>query len=115
MADGDLRTHHVDEIIQIGAVVHIRQQCAVHILVFLPVGAVHVRHVEIIALVAPPLIEDLAELLFRLQVHSERHVQASLPGLRRIAIGIDKEQSGRDLFAAAARAASAAAAAAGAV
>ena len=55
---------------------HVRQQRAVHLLHRRPVGAVHVRHVEVVALVAPALVEDLPELRLRIEVHAERHVRA---------------------------------------
>ena len=43
-----------------------------------PVRAVHVRHVEVVALVAPALVEDLRELRLRIEVHPQRRVEASL-------------------------------------
>src|ERR1041385_4032104 len=52
----------------------------------------HVRHVEIVALVAPAFVEDLFELFLRLEVHAQRVVQTSGAWLRRRSIGIDEEQ-----------------------
>ena len=63
VADRDLGAHVVEQVVEIGAMVDVRQQLAVHLLHLRPVGAVHVRHVEIVALVAPAFVEDLLELL----------------------------------------------------
>ncbi len=71
MADGDLGAHHVEQIIQVGAMVHVGQQLAVHLLHLGPIGAVHVGHVEVIALVAPAFVEDLLELFLGLQIHAQ--------------------------------------------
>src|SRR5262249_57075022 len=92
MSDGDLGAHVVEQVIEVGAVVHIRQQLAIHLLHLRPIGAVHVRNVEIIALVAPSLIEDLFELLFRIEVHAQRHVESPLARLRGLAISIYEEE-----------------------
>ena len=92
--DGDLGPHVVEQVVQVRAVVDVRQQLAVHLLHLRPVAAVRVRHVEIVALVAPAFVEDLLELRLRLQVHPQRRVETSLAGLRRIAIRVDEEQAG---------------------
>src|SRR5262245_23884138 len=94
MTDRDLGAHVVEQVVEIGAVIYVRQQLAVHLLHFWPIGAVHVRHVEIIALVAPSFIEDLFEFLFRIEVHAQRYVKPPLARLRRLPIGIDKEERG---------------------
>src|ERR1041385_7957117 len=71
---------------------HVRQQLTVHLAHLWPVGAVHVRHVEIVALVAPAFVEDLFELFLWFEIHAQRVVQTSGAGLRRRSIGIDEEQ-----------------------
>src|ERR1041385_8940966 len=71
---------------------HVRQQLAVHLAHLGPVSAVHVRHVEIVALVAPAFVEDLFELFLRLEIHAQRVVQTSGAGLRRRSIRIDEVQ-----------------------
>ena len=43
-------------------------------------------------LVAPVSVEDLRELLLRVQVHPQRHVEAALRCRRRVTDGIDQEQ-----------------------
>ncbi len=80
VADGDLGAHVVEQVVQIGAVPHVRQELPVHLLHLRPVGAVHVRHVQVVALVAPTLIEDLPELLLRIEVHAQRGRDAPLAG-----------------------------------
>src|SRR5262244_1860939 len=92
MADGDLGAHVVEQVVEIGAMIHVRQQLAVHLFHLRPIGAVHVRHVEIIALVAPAFIEYLFELFFRVEVHAQRYVEPSLSRLRRLAIGVHQEE-----------------------
>jgi hypothetical protein len=74
--------------------IHVRQQLAVHLFHLRPIGAVHVRHVEIIALVAPTLVEDLFELFFRIEVHAQRHAEPPLALLRRLTIGVHQEKRG---------------------
>src|SRR5215468_3674299 len=74
--------------------IHVRQQLAVHLFHLRPIGSVHIRHVEIIALVAPAFIEDLFELFFRIEVHAQRHVEPPLSRLRRLAIGVHQEEPG---------------------
>ena len=55
----------------------------------------HVRHVEVVALVAPAFVEDLLELLLRLEIHPQRRVRAGPgPACGGVAIGIDEEQAG---------------------
>src|SRR5262249_19576764 len=73
--------------------VYVRQQLSVHLLVSGPVRAVHIRHIQIVTLVAPSLVEDLFELLPWLQVHPQRDIHSSLTSGRRIAICIYKEKS----------------------
>ena len=84
VTDRDLGAHVVEQVVQIGAMIHVRQELAVHLLHLRPVGAVRVRHVEVVALVAPALVEDLLELFLRLEIHPQRRVEASLAGLRRM-------------------------------
>src|SRR6185369_3882344 len=81
---------------------HVRQQLPVHLTHLRPVSAVHVRHVEIVALVAPAFVEDLFELFSRLEIHAQRIVQTSGAGLRRRSISVDKEQLRRRSVCAAA-------------
>src|SRR5215831_9266608 len=76
--------------------IHVWQQLAVHLSHLRPIGAVHVRHVEIVTLVPPTLIEDLFELFLRLEVHAQPDVEAALSRLRRISISVnDKERRHR--------------------
>src|SRR5262249_62275034 len=75
------------------AMVHVGQQRVVPLAVLLPVGPVRVRHVQVVALVAPALGEDLFVLLLRLEVHPQRRVQAARALLRRIAIRVDEEEA----------------------
>src|SRR5262249_31064679 len=51
-----------------------------------------IRDVKIVALIAPSFVENLFELFLRLQVHPERRIQSSLPGLRWVTISVDEEQ-----------------------
>src|SRR2546425_457685 len=92
MSDGDLGAHHVDEIIQIGSMHHVRQHRSIHLFVFGPICAVQVRHVEIIALAAPTLVEDLFEFFFRVEIHAQCEIQTPLARLRGSAIRIDNEK-----------------------
>ena len=92
MADRDLSAHHVDQIIQIGAMHDVRQHRSVHLLVFVPVRAVQVRNIEIVALIAPTFVEDLFEFFFGIEVHAQSEIDASAAGLGRIAISVDDEQ-----------------------
>ena len=92
VTDGDLGPHVVEQVVQVGAVLHVGQQRAVHGLHLRPVRAVHVLHVEVVALQAPAFVEDLLELGFRLEVHAERRGEAALACLRNIAIGVHEEQ-----------------------
>ena len=95
--------------------VDVGQQLAVHLLVLRPVGAVHVRHVEVVALIAPALVEDLLELLLRIEIHAQCRVHASLSRRGRIAIGVDEEQPWTGRAARGAAAAATPAATAGAI
>src|SRR6185503_13365025 len=52
----------------------------------------HVWHVEIVALVAPALVQDLFELFLRLEIHPQRYVQTSLSGSWRSAISVNQKQ-----------------------
>src|SRR4051812_4160674 len=63
--------------------VHVRQELAVHFFHPRPVGTVRILNVEVVALIAPPLVEDLLELLLRLEIHPEGGIDASLTRLRR--------------------------------
>src|SRR6266498_2061803 len=94
MADRDFRAHHVDEIIQIGAMVHERQERPVHLPDLRPVGAVLIRYVQVVALVAPRFVEDLLVLLLGIDIGTEVGVQSSLSGYRRGAIRVDEKESG---------------------
>src|SRR5215813_5420796 len=51
-----------------------------------------IRDVKIVALIAPSFVENLVELFLRLQVHPERRIQSSLPGLRWVTISVDEVQ-----------------------
>ncbi len=93
VADGDLGAHVVEQVIQIGAMVHEREELSVHLLHLRPVAAVEVRHVEVVALVAPAFVENLLVLFARVEIHAQADVEASLPCLRRsIAVRIDQEE-----------------------
>ena len=93
MADRDFGAHLVDEIIQIGAVIHVREERTVHLFHLGPVGAVRVRHVEVVALIAPCLVEDLLELLLEVDVRAKIGVDAT-SRRRRLTIGVDDEHGG---------------------
>ena len=97
MADSNLGAHHVDQIIQIRAMHNVRQHRSIHLFVFDPISAVQVRHVEIVTLIAPTLVEDLFEFFFRIEIHAQSEIQTPLARLRRSSIRIDDEQrrSGR--------------------
>src|SRR5256885_4606863 len=95
MANRNLGAHHVDQIIQIGAMHDVRQHCSVHFLVFVPVRAVQVRNIKIVALIAPTFIEDLLEFFFGIEIHAQSEVDASAARLGRIPIRVDDEQRGR--------------------
>src|SRR5712692_4942871 len=73
---------------------HVRQHSSVHLFVFRPIGAVHVRDVEIVALVAPAFVEDLLELFFRIEIHAEVRVEPASPRLWRYSICIDDKERG---------------------
>src|SRR6185312_518545 len=92
VSDRDLSTHDIHQVIEIGAVHRIRQQLPVHLSHLRPIGAVHVLHVEIVALVAPAFVEDLFELFLRLEIHAQSEVQTTCAWLWSCAIGIDEEQ-----------------------
>ena len=49
----------------------VRQELAVHLLHPRPVGALEIRDVQVIALVAPPFVEHLLELGLRVDVGAE--------------------------------------------
>src|SRR5438552_4001006 len=97
MADSNLGAHHVDQIIQSRAMHHVRQHRAIHLLVCDPIGAVQVRHIQIVALITPTLVEDLFEFFFRIEIHAQSEIQTPLARLRRSSIRIDdeKRRSGR--------------------
>src|SRR5947209_3387218 len=92
MTNRDLGAHLIDEIIQIGAVVHVREKRAVHLFHLWPVGAVRVRDIQVVALVPPRFVEDLLELLLEIDIGAEGGVQATCTWLRRLTIGVDDEQ-----------------------
>ena len=46
----------------------------------------HVRHVEIVTLIAPAFVEYLFELFLRLEIHAQREVQTSGAGLWRLGL-----------------------------
>ena len=71
---------------------HVRQHRSIHLFVFDPIGTVQVRHIEIIALVAPTLVEDLFEFFFRVEIHAQREIQTPLARLWRSSIRIDNEK-----------------------
>ena len=110
VADRELGAHVVEQIVQVGAMVHVRQHLAVHLAHPVPVGAVEVRHVHVVALIAPAFEEDLLVLLARLEIHAQRDVEPPGIRLRRIAIGVDDEQGRPGGRAAATTAATSAAA-----
>src|SRR6266850_7983865 len=92
MSDRNLSAHHIEEIIEIGAMVYVGQQLPIHLLHLRPVRPVHISDVEIVALVAPAFVEDLLELLLGIEIHPQRDIDASLARLRRAAIGINYEK-----------------------
>src|SRR4030095_12736811 len=92
MSDRDLSAHVIKEVVEIGPMHHVGQQLPVHFFHLRPVGSMHVRHVEIIALIAPALVEDLFEFLPGLEIHTQRNIETPLSCLRRIAISINKKQ-----------------------
>src|SRR5438093_11287952 len=59
---------------------------------YVPIGAVHVWNIEIVAFVTPHLIEDLFELFLGIEIHAQRVIHPSGVRLRRVSIGIDDEQ-----------------------
>ena len=83
VADRDLRAHVVEQVVEVGAMRDVRQHGAVHLLHARPVRAVHVRHIQVVALQAPALVEDLRELRLRIEMHPQRHVEAAVAGRRR--------------------------------
>src|SRR5882724_448521 len=96
MPDGNLCSHHVEQIIEISTMHHVRKHLAVHLFHLRPIRAVHIRHVEIVAFVAPAFVEDLFELFPWVEIHPQRSVQTALPRLWRIAISVnDKERRNR--------------------
>src|SRR5262249_38128502 len=86
------RSHHVDQVIQVGAMVDVGQKLAVHFFHARPIGAVQVGDVKIIALIAPAFVEDLAELFLGFEVHAKGDVQTAGAGLRSLTIRVDQEQ-----------------------
>src|SRR5712692_3678917 len=73
---------------------YVGQHRSVHLFVFRPIGAVHVRHVEIIALVAPAFIEDLFELLFRIEIHAQVNIKSARTRRWRRSIRINNKKRG---------------------
>src|SRR5438045_9261797 len=73
--------------------IHERQERAVHLPDLRPVGAVLIRHVQVVALIAPRFVEDLLVFLFRIDERAELGVQSALSGLWWRAIRVDEEES----------------------
>ena len=73
---------------------HVRQFLLVHLLDLRPVGAVERGHVEIVALVAPRLVEDLLELGLGIDVGAERGVDAPCARLGHRLVGVHDEHRG---------------------
>src|SRR5437899_3654921 len=97
MANRDFRSHHVDQIIQISTMHHVRQHRSVHLFVLRPVSAVQVWHIEIIALVAPAFVEYLFEFFLGIEIHAKVGIEPALAWLWRSSIRVDDEEgrSGR--------------------
>src|ERR1051326_187642 len=95
MSNGNLSAHHIDQIIQISAMHHVRQHRAVHLFVFDPISAVQIWNVKIIALIAPTFIKNLFEFFLWIQIHAQREIQAALARLRWSSIRIDDEERRR--------------------
>src|SRR6266480_4622859 len=73
---------------------YVRQHRSVHLFVFRPIGAVHVRDVEIVALVAPAFVEDLFEFFFRIEVHAKVYVDSAGTRRWRRSIGVNDKKRG---------------------
>src|SRR5882757_3109093 len=95
MADRNLGAHHIQQVIQISAMHDVRQHCSVHFLVFRPIGAMQVWHIEIITLVPPAFIEYLFEFLLGIQMHAQVHIDAALARLWWRSIRINDEERWR--------------------
>ena len=71
----------------------VRQHRSIHLLVFVPVRAVQVRNIKIVALIAPTFVEDLFEFFFGIEIHAQRKVNAPATRLWRSPICVnDKER-----------------------
>src|SRR5581483_726500 len=92
VTDGNLSDYHVHQVIEIGSMHHVGQHRPVHLFVFIPIRAMQGRHIQIITLVAPHLVEDLLELFLRIEIHAQRVIDASATRLRRRAVRIDDEK-----------------------
>src|SRR5436853_14093 len=92
MADRDLRSHHVDQIIEISTMHYVRQHRSVHLFVLRPVRAVQVWHIEIIALVAPAFVEDLFEFFLGIEIHAKINVEPAGARLWRDSICVNDEE-----------------------
>ena len=68
--------------------IHMRQQRLVHSLHGRPVRTVRIRHVQVVALIPPPFVEDLTELLTRIDVGAQHRREATGAGRRHRAVGI---------------------------
>src|SRR5258706_9443821 len=75
-----------------GAMHDVRKHLAIHLFHLRPIGAMHVRHVEITPLIAPSLVEDLFEFLAWVEIHAQSRVQATLARLWRSAMSTDDEK-----------------------
>src|SRR5689334_13987376 len=85
MADGELAARERNEITEIGAMSDVWQEGAVFIVNRLPVGAVHLGVIEVVALRAPRFLEDLRPLRARIDEHLELpEVDDAVADLRRL-------------------------------
>lgn len=72
--------------------IHVSEQRLVHPFHGGPVAALHVLHIEIVALIAPPFIEDLSELRPWIHEHAKRGIHPPRAGLRYRAIRVHQMQ-----------------------
>src|SRR2546421_6296780 len=70
----------------------VRRLRSIPLLVFAPFCAGKVRQVEITRRVAPPLVEDLFEFFFRVEIRAQCEIQTPLARLWRSSIRIDNEK-----------------------
>src|SRR5882672_7964517 len=92
MSDRNLGPHHVQQIIEIGAMHYVRQHRAVHLFVPGPVRAMHVRHVKIVTLVAPAFVEDLFEFFPGIEIHAQIDIEPAYARLWWSSICVHDEQ-----------------------